>query len=141
MVSTPSRCAPLRDTPLRSTKKMTATDEAHSRISKTFNDPNLPNYSLKKLKSLLIDFAELREDEISNVKLIAILPKRKETLEKLIELKKFESEAKHTNIRSYIAIGISIIALLVNGLSAWDQSSKVDQKDETKQVEPDGSGQ
>jgi hypothetical protein len=115
---------------------MRATDEAHSRISKAFNDPNLPSYSLRKLKSLLIDFAELREDEISNVKLIAILPKRKETLEKLIELKKFESESKHTNIRSYIAIGISILALLVNGFTAWDKSSKGALKDDAKLVKP-----
>lgn len=115
---------------------MTATTEAHSRISKAFNDPNLPGYSLKKLKSLLIDFAELREDEILNVKLVAILPKRKETLEKLIELKKFESEAQHTNIRSYIAIGISIVALLVNAFTAWDQSSNRATKDDVKLVEP-----
>ena len=109
---------------------MTATIKAHGRISNAFSDPNLPSYSLKELKSLLVDFAELREDEIRNEKLLAILPKRKETIEKLIELKKFESESKHTNLRSYIAIGISILALGVNAFTAWDSSTI---QDTTKQ--------
>ena len=93
-----------------------ATIEANDRINKAFNEGEVVSYDIDQLQKLLVDFANIRESEVSNQRVIDVLPKRRDAVLTLIELKikngEAESREKQSR-RTFIAALVAAIASLI----------------------------